>query len=583
MLDRQIPDLTFPRIPNGSHGTAWDLQVLLYRGAAGVDRRKVFAMIESGELGPPLVDRVPLLVKLHEIIQDKLVQGGEGAIVTARADLKNLFRFVEWADENAAGLTLDTVRRVYINWTENLVHRYRIKKDLSHSVAYSYTTAMGRLVSLALGTQHNEPARVIIAYTRMRPPDLRKRVLSTQADKQRLDETFAFGHLMADLCDGLGVEAVRGPMPLTITRRDGESMVLKGTIKNADLDPATLRKKRERERALRYRAPLAADANVIDERPIFINLRIEAELLIFVAQTGMNLSQAAKLRREQYRWQTDGDELQAFRVYKGRRGGEAIFRCFRAYRAHLERYLAWLEALGLLNDDDRVFPFIQHTGMIPPAQILPRFTATATLCKKVGLKRFMPRALRKTRINWLLRRSRDPNLTAEMAGHFKETLLLQYEEPHHQSAAAEIIRFHQATDPTLAPPGPGVCVEANRRPEAVPDAPPEAPEPDCISPEGCLFCVHHRDVMSADYCWKLACHARLKSLEAMLHKPAKSQPAHPAHAVIDRIEAKLRAIKEGSEIRAQWVHNARDEVRAGNYHPLWHGHIVLLETLSEYS
>ena len=87
--------------------------------------------------------------------------------------------------------------------------------------------------------------------------------------------------------------------------------------------------------------------------------------------------------------------------------------------------------------------------------------------------------------------------------------------------------------------------------------------------------------MNADYCWKLASHARLKSLEALLFKPPKAQPRLPAHAVIDRIHAKLSAIAEGSAIRAIWTQDAKDAIRAGKFHPFWDGHIQLLETLNE--
>lgn len=580
MLDLLIPDLTLSRIPVGSHGAVWDLCVLLYRNAASMDRRKVSVMLERGEFGQPLAERLPLLIIFHNTIQDRLTEGGEGAVLTSIKQLGDLFRFFAWADKNHLALTLETVRNVYFVWVENLVHRYRIKKDLKHGAAYGYARLVGTLVAVAIGVQHPEPGRVMLAHTRMRPPRRAKRVLGAREHKQRLDDTFAFGHLMADLCNGLSVEAVRGPLPVIILRRNGSNVVLKGFL-NASLDPLSLRKKAARERALRSRAPLAVSMSAIEARPALINLRIEAEMLIFVAQTGMNLSQAAKLRREQYRWQTDGDDLQAFRVYKGRRGGEAVFRCFRAYRANLNRYLIWLESLGLHDGDDRMFPFICHGGVIPPAQRLPLFHATKRVCGELGMAHFKPRALRKTRVNWLLRFSRDANITAEMAAHAKETLLRDYEEPHHQSAAAEIVRYHQKTDPTCTPPGPGICVDPSRRPEMVPGSPQEAPEPDCISPEGCLFCVYHRDVMSAEYCWKLASHARLKNLEATMYRPPKSQDAHPAHAVIDRIEAKLHAIEVSSKVRAHWVKDARDDVRAGHYHPIWHGRIRLLETLDD--
>lgn len=236
--------------------------------------------------------------------------------------------------------------------------------------------------------------------------------------------------------------------------------------------------------------------------------------------------------------------------------------------------------LGLSKVDERLFPFLYHRGRVPAKHRFPQFDATRSLCKHAGITHIRQRALRNTRVNWLLRRSRDLDLTANMAAHTKETLIRVYEAPHLQSAASEIGHFHATTDPTLAPPGPGLCAGAARKPEALPFTSTEAPEPDCISPDGCLFCVHHRDVMNAEYCWKLASHARLKVLEAALHKPPRDHPAHPAIAVIDRIDAKLNVIADGSEVRAQWVADARDAIREGRHHPHWDSRILLLEALS---
>lgn len=191
----------------------------------------------------------------------------------------------------------------------------------------------------------------------------------------------------------------------------------------------------------------------------------------------------------------------------------------------------------------------------------------------------MPRNLRNARVNWLLRRSRDPDLTAEQSAHTKETLLRSYEAPHHQSAAVEIVRFHKVTDPTLKSPGPGICAGRERGPEAIEETPEYAPDPDCISPDGCLFCIHHRDVLNADYCWKLASHSELKKLELTRFRPPKGETQHPAQAVISRIALKLEALAQGSEIRAQWVRDAKDSVRSGKFHAWWAGHIQLLEAL----
>lgn len=579
MSNRASIDFTLPRMQYGTHQIAWDLRVLLYKGAAATRRNDVAERIDKGDFGRMLRDRIPLVRKLHGAIAAKLERGAAQSSLVDQ--LQALWTFVAWVDEADEILTLNRSTQVLRAWTELLLHRARIVKDLSDRSAYSYAAAVADLLARAQDLPQRNPGAALLRLTRMRHHRSKKGVLGTKADQQNLERTFRFGHFLADLCIGLDAGVVRGRLPVTISLRNGRSLMIAGGLRNPGLDPMTIKNPAKRAQAIRSRAPLHEGVSAFDDlkRSKLLNIRVEAELLIFLAQTGMNLGQASKLRRETYRWQTDGEDLKAYRVYKGRRGGEAVFRCFRAYRAHWERYLAWLHKSGLFEANDNLFPFL-YPGKIPASHVHPKFKGVRDTVRSLGITYIGPRSLRKTRINWLLRRSRDPDLTAEQAAHSKETLLNSYEQPHHQSAAVEILRFHKATDPTFLSPGPGICADNTRRPAALPETPAEAPHPDCISPDGCMFCIHHRDVMSADYCWKLASHARLKALEVVLYKPSKSNLIHPANRVIDRIHDKLRAIGDGSAVRAQWVRDAQDAIRAGSYHSLWQGYIQLLEVLT---
>ncbi|MCI1711220.1 MAG: hypothetical protein LKM32_00825 [Chiayiivirga sp.] len=571
MLDQYIPDLTLRRLPYGTHQTALDLRVFLYRGGAQARISNVLAMIAAGQLGRPVAERVPLVTKLHEVM-DAAIAGGASRL-TCREQMYSLRNFYSWLDESDLSVTEETARETYKLWTESLIHAVRIKKCLKATSAYSYAISVSTVMGRALGLRAN----ALLKSTRMRSPTKSKPVQTSPAAKQNLEQTFAFGHVMASLCDALTVEAIRGPLPLSIDLPNDMKLTLAcglkkptATIEDFANYPSV------RTSALLNRAMLDSSASVEKRAPL-INVRIEAELLLFCAQTSMNLGQAIALRRIKFRYQTDGDDMIAFE-YKGRRGGEAVFRAFRLYKNHFLRYLAWLNDLFPDSDDGRLFPFV-YVGVIPAARTLPQFKAIRTHCQTLGIRFIGTRALRKTRVNWLLRRSRDPDLTADMSGHLKETLGRDYEEPHFQSAAVEISQFHRATDPSIAPPGPGRCVDVNRAPEMVAHAPAEAPKPDCISPDGCLFCRHHRDVKSANYCWKLATHRHIKARElAGYRPPAKAPPQrHPAQAVIDCLTLKLEAMAAGSSVRAQWVLDAGDAVNAERFHPDWDGFIQLLD------
>lgn len=579
MMELRISDLSFPNIPVGSHGTPLDLRLFLYRGAAAIERRKVGLMIDKGELGKPLVERFTLLVKIHDALQAKLVGGGTGAAATVASDIGNISRFVAWVDRNDYALTIDGLLTAFDAWVESLIRAYQIEKIISHQAAYLYTARMADVIGRVCDVHGARAGRTILKRTRMRNPYVHARGLTGKSDKQALESALNYGSFLADLCSSLTASAIVGSLPIRIETRCAKTVVIRGYLKQSEEVPKALSGK-SRQRAKRLRSPLSDDASAIEARPSVLNVRIEAELAVFVAQTGMNLTQAARLHHERYRWQTDGDEVRAFRVYKGRRSGEAIFRCFKVYRAHLQRYLTWLDEVGLSSIDERLFPFITHKRVIPAVTKIPAFTAIKTLCLEAGVTYVSPRSLRKIRINWLIRRTKDSSLTAAMAAHTEATLLRQYEAPHYQAVVVEITRFHQTSDPiSTQSSGDGLCARINGDPLRSEGSPDEAPSPDCVSPEGCLFCTYHRDVMSKEYCWKIASHSRLKILELSLYRPPTSASDHPAEAVIDRIEAKLLKIAEGSQIHEGWVRDARDAIRSEHYHPTWSEQIQLLENL----
>lgn len=57
----------------GSNVTPWDLRPLLYLGGAGAKANKVAAMISSGILSDPILNRLPLVEKLHDTICNGLI------------------------------------------------------------------------------------------------------------------------------------------------------------------------------------------------------------------------------------------------------------------------------------------------------------------------------------------------------------------------------------------------------------------------------------------------------------------------------------------------------------------------------
>ena len=215
-------------------------------------------------------------------------------------------------------------------------------------------------------------------------------------------------------------------------------------------------------------------------------------------------------------------------------------------------------------------------GISPRAEpeSVPDFDRIKIACERAGVKYLPPGSLRNTNVNWMLRRTQDPDLTAAEKQHSTKTLLGVYEKPSLQRTMVQIQVFWAKHDPALAAAGPGTCM--GKTPEPVADIPATATQPDCKTPAGCLFCAHQRDIDSPDHLWSLASYRLLKSFELRAQARAESKkelPQHPAELVIERLTAKLHYIESSSRKRSAWVKEALLRIEEGRYHPAWAGMI----------
>lgn len=566
MRDLHISDLTFPMVEYGRTETRWDLRILLYRGGAKASPRTVFNQIAAGEFGRPIVDRFELVLRLHEAMTSTLVGGG--AKTTASNSLKFLRHLFGWADEGGHPLSRETIEATYRHWCDFLLHRVRLRKIAARS-AYTEAICVSSVLDDAL-----DRSQPLILTTRLRNPKHGQRAVGIAADKQNLSDTFAFGHLCLDVIDSTPVEVIYGPLPLLVRLRSGTVLEQWSHLRNpttvAVLKPG-YKRKHDVESVLQARAAWESDRTLRTRYPL-VNLRLEAELLVFIAQTGMNLAQAHQLRKIQFSYKStiEGYEV---RDYKQRRQGEVLFEIFAEYKAHFERYLVWRDHVFAGEPTDRLFPFVREMGATDSTA--PGFYQLRRgICKSAGIPYVGPQKLRKARVNWLLRESCDPDQTAEMAQHTKQTLLRIYDQPSLQRAQVEMIQFWRKNDPRLRGdplpcPAPGVC---DGVPKPSPNIPVEAPKPDCTHPAGCLFCDQHRDIDSEDYVWSAASMRHLNTVILAGFRPTKKGKADAARHVelaIDVLTGKLKWFRESNNKRKDWVEEALERIEESAFHPHW--------------
>ena len=562
-----LPNLTFPNMTFGKHETAWDLQRWLFKSGAQTDIRIVSKAIESGQLGSPLRERVQLVSQIHEFLTNSLERGISRR--TVERQIKELGSLFRWADGSGQRLSLETLEASYRHWTDSLLSRVRVGKGLSAKTAYNYAKGAGSVIDRVLVR-----LTPIVATTRLRRPKSSTRVVSAAADKQNLEETFAFGHLLLDIADGLNVAAIWGPLPVRIRVRNGKVIEEWSGLKNPDklkppnpkyphqakylaLQSALKRTSWEADKTFRTRYPL-------------INLRIQVEMFMLMAQPAVNLAQAHKLRMDQWRYKPSVEGYEV-RTYKNRRFGPVAFQIYPEYRQIFERYLEWRKKIFPRDQDGLLFPLIGNKGqpVTRHAETAPEFGMLKDACRQAGIKYLPPSALRNTNVNWLLRRTQDPDLTADEKQHTKRTLLASYEKPSQQKAMVQIKAFWAKHDPAQQAVGPGACAE--KTPMPVRDIPDAATKPDCQTPAGCLFCAHQRDVDSLDHVWSLASYRLLKSFELTGTRDSEKTLIHPAEVAIERITDKLNYIKSSSTKRCEWVSEALTRIEEGRYHPAWVG------------
>lgn len=579
-----LPDLKI-RSPNSnvilSGDAQLELQRFLYIGATNYRADIAMRLIRDGKLGEPQMERCELLIAIKDEIITRLVAGQSPNSVPHY--MVTLTQFMGFLDENQCSFSLEKLEANYLEYAEHLFLKSRSKKStINENSAYNKAATLSALFGSILTIP--ETVR-LINRTRLHSSPNAKKAVSKTVEKQNLEATFKQGHFLVDLVAGLSADAIYGSLPLIIKFRSGlvekdQIQLFAGLIERDWHSTPKDQWAHNQINLYRSAARLRRPASTINgkgggRRWRLVNLRVQAEFLIFLAQTGMNVAQAKELKRGTLKYKPLGDSWQV-RCYKNRKGGEVSFRIYKSYKPFLEKYRLFIT--HFFPDSEFLFPLFDKNGVGESITRdgLSSLVSVRSVLTNYGIPWTTPRELRNSRINWLLRRSGDLDLTAEMAQHTREVLSQQYERPSQQRAMIEITQFWNKHDPIQQGDLSGSIISGmcNSVPEATDDKPTAVVEPNCVNPSGCLWCRHHRDSDTEDYVWSLASMHHLKSIEARINV---SRENIPADRVLERLTAKLQWFKNASPQRAQWVEESLLKIEEGSYHPNWAAIIDFLE------
>jgi hypothetical protein len=563
-----ILDLSLSNVNYGTGETPWNLEPLLHIGGAKSNIRNVMTRIRHNEFGPRRADRLQLIIAFHELLLAKLESGVSRH--TIKGKIHSLRSFYSWADSKGYDCHTGNILVKFIEWTNFLLHRTRVLKDITSRSAHALASGLGILIEEALGLEG------LVNRSKVFKTAIKRRVLGSKADKQHITATFDFGGFLLAISQTLTKQKIYGELPVIIQLGGNKKLEEWSGMKakREVLNTASAINHSYYRRTLLDKRTIWQDDHSWRTRNSLINLRIEAEMLIFIAQTGTNLAQAAKLKRGDFRYTSYNEGYLVKRLYKSRAGREVEFEIFSEYRTLFDNYIAWINVMMPATEDDRLFPL--KSPKYPSVTAFPTFTRIRSRCIATGTRFFGPRELRKTRINWLIRKSHDTRMVADMAQHTENTLLTSYETPHHQRAAIEITKFNNGRSISLTAPGPGSCAKtAADQPERLIE---DGLDPNCINPAGCLFCKHHRDINNFDHVWSLLTYQRYQAELLISHKqPEGLRGISPVERTIKRIGEKISAFSDLGSDCIKWVEESSARVMEGDLHPKWDMFIRLLE------
>lgn len=526
------------------------LYPLLFVGGARLKPKMREATLRCEDM---VLERVPLVIALHGALEALRVGG------TASKTLANYYyalkAFYEWADENQQTPTLESVTAIYMKYAEHLYHRSNTLRNMSSNSAFTIGATLGSAICSALDLESSPLMRTRLRNSNKAPPWKR-------AQEAALDtEIPMFGNALLRLSNALSLEALAGELPL-------------------DVELAPNNKTQVACRWAREAQPRLPNGGVdtallSDTRAALINLRIEADFLIFMSQTGLNLEQVRRLERTAFRFHksiSNPQHIEVSKTFKARRNGEVEFEIHTNYRNIFDRYLNFRDAIFGPNDGKKLFEFLKVNGRLKPHYY--DLSSVRRLFDRAGIPYKTPREIRAYRENYLLDKTGCLVTTSEMMQHSVTVAETNYVRQSFDSILRDVAIFQKQQESLRKSPAPGAC--AGKAPRIAEGAPEDAPRPNCTSPSGCLFCENRRDIDSMDHLWSLLSYRHLKAIELSKHR-GNDADSTPAYVTISRLSQIVDFISSSAPERMTNRNEAELRISEGWFHSAWASFIEFAE------
>ena len=519
------------------------LTPLLYHGGGGCDMREFWGKLERRELGSEAVRRFSLVVLLFRVLSNIISVGGSVANLRSRVDC--LRSFYHFADSRDSEPTIKNVVRIYQSWVRELYKRSVASGQQEISDAdYGRASGLASLLGEATGLGRDS----FVKPSKLRAPRKSTKALGAKIDRQDLEQAKNFIDVLVDIIRSLSSESCLTKLPVTIKLRNGVE-----TDHYAALN--------QHAANMSSTAPQLHDTSAAVRYPLF-NLRVEAEMMLFISQTSMNLGDTAKLKMQNFRYKSDGAFTQVY-SYKGRKKGEVLFTIYKEYKPFFVDYLKFRECVGLDEHTGLIFGKVCQPGHVLSKNPNPR--SLLGFLRRMGLSHVPASEFRRTRQNWLARKMGDPEVAAEMGQHDLQTYAKSYSRPHHQTAALEFTRYYKSLDASRTASLDGAC--NGDEPQLIELAPKSLGKPDCVNPALCVYCVNYKGVRSYDYIWSLLTYAKLKRYEELCNKCSQGE----TNDIAERVENIANQFKAENKTCLAWSVKAENQVALGNHHPRWAG------------